>query len=349
MRGFQKLGNGCRGLLLAAMIMILASCTNAANDSGETANAASDPDAIKGECPYSLSEQAEWNYYPQDNIFGLSAIAYDRGTVTSTVVMVFANKSSAEDIDQGILRKPDYIVGSCRYGAFDFGEDEYELIQKKNSFYVRLTYDSRIEFTGVSFSKGDERENVNVSDHVGLIYCDFRDADKSSWASQDYSEEDAAWSERADRSEKKKENSTCDPIIYDKLAIVMREDGLPPVEEQDGVSICAYAYEFHRGTHNIYGDMTHEPEAVIRFWMKSEAGTEKLRHLDQPKLYLKRDDQYEDVTPSDLEASVETENATSITAYASTHLMELGEGDYRLEVSGHSVDFRIENQTFEVW
>lgn len=339
MRGFQKMGNACRALLVALMLLMLPSCTNMAV--GE--------DVIREDCPYTLSEQAEWNDYPQDNIFGLAAIAYDRGPEMTTIVMAFANKDSAKDIDQNIIKNSDYVVGDCKYGRFEFGENEYELIQKKHAFYVRLTYDSRIQLRGVSFDKGDERDVIQVSDQVSLTYCDFRDPKESAWASQDYVVENGAWSERADRSEKKQLEASVGPTIYTKKEIVRMEDGLPPVEERDGVSLCAYGYQFHNPTYNIYGEVVEEQQAIIQFWIEGEAGTEAFRALDHPTLYLKRDGRYEDITPSDLEVSIETQDENCIKAYVSTRLIELEEGDYRLEISGYEVSFRIENQTFTVW
>lgn len=325
-------------LLFTLIMLLLTACTNQVETQ----------EAITEECPYAMSGQEEWSLYPKDNIFGLKAIAFDKGTETTTVVMAFAYQDASEDIDQKIIREADYVTGSCRYGYFTIEGDDYDLSLQKHSFYVRLIYDNRIEFQGVCFDKDDERDVVNLLNGLELIYCDFRNIQESAWVNQKYLEEDRAWGQKVPRSEKRDMGSTIDPVIYTKLAIV-ETDGYFPTYEENGLTISVYDYEFNMATHNIYGEVTNEQKATIKFWMLWANESEKIESLEGLALYVKKDGQYVDMTPEDMEVSMETVHENRVNVYLSTHLLELDEGDYMLEIDGNYVEFRIENQTFEAW
>ena len=230
-------------IIFTVMILQFSACTNQANDQN----------TILSECPYALSEQAQWEYYPQENLFGLEAIAREVGERKTTIIMAFSRRTSAADIDQKILKKSQYVTGSCR----------------------------------------------------------------------------------------------CGTTIYTKLAIVTYGN-LPPQGTQDDLTLCVYDVAITNTSYNIYGEVTKPGAIRLKFWMDKEGEDAVVENWNAVTLYQKLDGQYVDVTPEDVKVELVYDKGNSIKADLKSNLLELGEGDYRLEVDGCHVDFTLQVQTFTV-
>lgn len=326
---------GC--IIFTVMILQFSACTNQANDQN----------TILSECPYMLSEQAQWEYYPQENLFGLEAIAREVGERKTTIIMAFSRRTSAADIDQKILKKSQYVTGSCRYGSFSFEGENCELSEQKHSFYIKLIYDNRIQLQCVSFDREDERDIVYLSDQLQLTYCDFRKKESYAWATQEFSREDGTWGERTERTKDNKVTATCGTTIYTKLAIVTYGN-LPPQGTQDDLTLCVYDVAITNTSYNIYGEVTKPGAIRLKFWMDKEGEDAVVENWNAVTLYQKLDGQYVDVTPEDVKVELVYDKGNSIKADLKSNLLELGEGDYRLEVDGCHVDFTLQVQTFTV-
>lgn len=86
----------------------------------------------------------------------------------------------------------------------------------------------------------------------------------------------------------------------------------------------------------------------LKFWMDKEGEDAVVENWNAVTLYQKLDGQYVDVTPEDVKVELVYDKGNSIKADLKSNLLELGEGDYRLEVDGCHVDFTLQVQTFTV-
>lgn len=83
-------------------------------------------DKILNKCPFELSDNAEWRFYPPDNLAGLVALAQDHDDTDQTFVLVF-NHSPKQKYADTVILKGD-LVCTCFYDHYDF--DNQEIVEK---------------------------------------------------------------------------------------------------------------------------------------------------------------------------------------------------------------------------
>ena len=296
------------------------------------------------ECPYTVSDTATWNTYTTDNIFGLAAFAQDKGQDAATIILIFEYLNDS-DIDSHIISEYDYLTGVCPYGYFEF--DEKELSSRDGFCYVKLSYDSRIDLTVVSFDKGDERCNIGLKDGVDLTYCNFGDEEQILRTYQTYDTGNLCWNDRHSETEEVEPDDGDGYRTYTELAIDSTES--EPVNEKDGVSIGIQDYHHINGSYNIYGEVEREEQTIIEFILWSEE--QEVEEQDAFRLYKTIDDTDRDITPEDcfLDAAHLKDRNHLQVRMESNLLGELEEGIYRIEYGAYRVSFKLTMQTFEVW
>jgi len=294
--------------------------------------------------PDTLPADAVWTEWPGGNLFGLTGMTANIEGETTTTILAFEYLEDGEVKDR-IFRDPKYLDGSSPYGSFQF--DDNEVIEEDDCYFVKLSYDSRIELTLLTFSNGDERCIINLRDGVDLTYCDFRDIEKSKRIRQSFDPDSGTWGNMSMEIEDETPRVDIGYTSYTELAIdeMTRES----VSEKDGTIFTAMDYKYVQGSYNVYGEIEREPDTSLRFFLMNENGMPDER--DHFALYQKTGSGYTDITPSDCTISTETFN-NDPRLWVDMHsslLGELSEGEYRAEYGEYTVDFSLSMQYFEVW
>ena len=106
---------------------------------------------ILEECPFELSENSIVEYYPSNNMFGLTAIAKDADQDSNFMILAF--KESNKYIDE--ISKDNDPQG---WGLNDLEKvysiefDEVKMTFSNKTLYVSLVYDNSINLSAVRFS-----------------------------------------------------------------------------------------------------------------------------------------------------------------------------------------------------
>ncbi len=308
-------------------------------DSGDASSA-----SFQDEYPEKLAATASWAEYPDDNLMGLcGTCSYDEnGTTTLILAFKYLKKSEVSD---RIMNEYDYLKGMCPYGYFDF--DDSKVFNEKNYYFVKLTYDSRISLTTISFDKEDERCNISFKESIDLTYCDFRNLEKSRKVSQSLDPDTNMWVDPGEIINNELPQADTGYRQYTELAI--DQNAYTPSAETDGVKFTALDCGYTREHYNIYGEIDQDPVSSLRFSLYCE--DHPLDEQDSFRLYQSVGNTYTDITPKDLTLDTSFEkdgHYINLTMQSST-LGEMSEGDYRAEYGAYSVDFRLSVQTFEVW
>ncbi len=106
---------------------------------------------ILEECPFELSENSIVEYYPSNNMFGLTAIAKDADQDSNFMILVF--KDSNKYIEE--ISNDNDPQGFCidDSGDIDFFKfDEMKMIISNKNLYVSLVYDKSINMSSVRFN-----------------------------------------------------------------------------------------------------------------------------------------------------------------------------------------------------
>ncbi len=307
-------------------------------------DAASGRDDVIGSYPGSLPDEAAWTEYPGDNIFGLRAVAGYSEKQSDFLILAFESLN-ASGFNDSIIRNSDYLTGYCPYGSFDF--DDTELLEQGDYYYLKLSCDSRIDLKLVSFSKGDERCNIDIKDGIALTYCDFRNLEKTKRIRQSYDPKQAAWVEAGIEESDETPVASCDPSVHTELAVDCNE--YEPSSTLGNVTFSAYNYRYSTERYNIYGETDQPQLTSLFFFLAGEDSTPD--EESSFSLYVKDKNGYKEITPRDCQIVVTPDDVHNrlMLEMQSNLLGELTEGDYRAEYGKYSLDFRLSVQTYEVW
>ena len=305
------------------------------------------PEKIKSECPFETSD-AEWVFYPKDNMVGFVATAKEYGDRDNTIILVFRYLKSAESISDTIINYK-YLSGYARYGYFDF--DNREICEEKQFYYVKLVYDNRIvDPQTIMFDKDDERVNIDMpDDNIELSYH-YHGKQKFKSKYQNYDASTGKWGEITNN-ERSSEPETGIPYSHwTQLQVV---DGANFYKRNDGFVIIISEYYYAGNQYNIYGeiDVPQETYFSISIYNPNEnLSDEILSEINNVKLYMKNGESYKDITPKDFNY-VKYGSSKDRAEYElkSNTLGELTEGDYTFKYGDYDVNFELKVQTFEAW
>ncbi len=310
----------------------------------ETTSVSEPKQNVSEEFPEELPETAVWEEYPEDNMFGLNATTSYTEQDKTTIILAFAYLKDS-DINDAIMYKADSIQGMATYGYFSF--DSSEVFKEDDFYYVKLSFDSRIDLNTILFDKDNERCNVSIKDGLELTYCDFRKPEETRRLYQSLDPDRFVWEDvnKDVRDETPKEDTGY--IQYTELAVDF--DAYEPVSVKGDVSFMACDYGYLQESHNIYGEVDRDAETTLRFSLFDP--NDAVEEQDHFKLYQQTDNGYTDITPSDhvINAEFSDDDHRLWIDMHSNLLGEMTEGDYRAEYGEYSVDFRLSMQTFEVW
>ena len=291
-----------------------------------------------------LTDDKDWDRYPEDNIFGLAGIAKESEEGSTTLTLAFHFRKDSE-IDSHIIAKYSSLSGMSKYGYFDFDTEEVE--EQGDYFYVTVTYDSRIKLNTLLFDVGEERCNIDIEDGVSLTYCDFRNPELSKWTDQSYDAALQAWSDTGSRQQDNNLSSGIDHHEYTRLSI--DSSSYEPANKIGSVTFSASDYKYRNESYNIYGEIETEAVTTLSFVLWDEDKTPD--EQDFFRLYKADGGEYKEITPSDCAIIVGKgydENHLYVDM-ESNALGELTEGDYRAEYGKYSVDFQLSMIREEVW
>ena len=315
------------------------------------------PIKIKSKCPFETTDDAEWVFYPKDNIIGLVAIAKEYGDRDNTIILAFRYLKSAESISDTIIHY-EYQGCRARYGNFTF--DNPEISEEKQFYYVKLVYDNRIvDPQTISFDSGEERVNIDISDeNIELSYCYFgRKNIRVKY--QDYDAATGMWGEVTTDESNREPESGIPHSRWEELQVVDDRPYIYP----EGTNMYVDRYDYHGNYYNIYGEID-TPQVTqlifsIRYYgviegderIYDDVNEDELNIKDgDVKLYIKKNGLYTDITPEDAEVELYSADELGVDyTFKSSRLGELTEGDYKLEYGGYTDEFTLAVQTFEVW
>ena len=137
-------------------------------------------ETISSECPFSLSDNAEWTYYPPDNFMGLVAMGRDLDEADQTFILVFDKDVMDENAEQ--IFTGGSVSSTCFYGFYDYEDSEVE--EQDGNIYAKLKCDNRIKVCDFCFSYSDE--NINEREIISIYGYDEADKMELMFAHYDY-------------------------------------------------------------------------------------------------------------------------------------------------------------------
>ena len=327
-------------------------------------------------CPFEVSDNAEWKFYPSNNLVGFTALAKDYDETDQTFILVFNHSPKQKGSDRVILNGT--LDSQCYYENFEF--DNQEIIKRGNLYYMKMKCDKRI--TVVSFGFNLENGDIREYARVQFLSYDSSPVMKLSYARYDYSypqktknirreqffnEETGRWSEIRDIEETQQETG----IQYSRWTELQVDDPAGKCAvTRSGAIIDISRYDYTRGTYNVYHETKDPQVTTLRFLVATQNDTsvEDIEEFDinninteDIRLYVRDGIKYVDITPGDFYIGTTSSNLSRVgdsdvwfescrfIDLNSNELGELGEHDYRLVIEGYAVDFTLSIQTFEVW
>ncbi|MBO7452923.1 MAG: hypothetical protein J6U54_21535 [Clostridiales bacterium] len=321
-------------------------------DTTQVSASEADEDDILANCPFELSDGLDWNYYPPENVPGFTALGREDLDGMRTDIFVFDLRATEYG---SIITEAESIETCAKRGMFE--ADEKETSAGGDYYFVKLKYDSRIELYWLAFRVGFESIYVEYQDGLDVLYSDFV-SQTFITKYQNFDEALGSWSEVTETEEELPDDTgaSIEPIVYDELEVLAGAYEPSVVTGDMTLSVNGYRWEIER--YNIYDEI--ETPSHMILYCTLYAGYEKtfeeygdeIPDLDpsQMKLFVSSGNDYTEITPDDFTVNVYLENeAIKYFEVCSESIGELQEGDYRLEIDGCTVDFRLEIQTFEVW
>lgn len=318
-------------------------------------------------CPFELSDNAEWRFYPSDNLVGFVALAHDYDETDQTFVLVFNHSPKMEDADGIILNGN--LGCECFYDSYAF--DNQEIVEQGSLYYMKMRCDKRIIVVSFRFylENGDVHKSVKVEffgyDSVPKMQLHYWSHDYGSPyitvdKTQLFNEETGSWDEIED--------------VEKALSVIQHGEGMAlQVDDdkkhsvtRDRVTIDVNYYEYMHEYYDVY----HEPRipqvTTLKFSVSTplNLGVEKIEAFDinnirteDIRLYVREGNEYIDITPGDFcletEGSLRDRNKNDVLIETrrffklnSNELGELGEHNYRLVIEGFPVDFTLTVQYF---
>ena len=318
----------------------------------ETAVSEEDPENILEACPYDLSNGYDWEYYPSENLTGLTAHGREDLAGNRTDIFVFDLRCTEYS---NVITESEENEMYAKRGFFE--ADEKETATSGDYYFLRLKYDSRIELYWISFRAGYESIYIDLNEGLDQSYYmysggTFTDKD------QRFDGTSGVWSEVSEVKEELPEDTDpwIGPDYYSELQVL--PEAYEPAVITGDMSLSVNEYRWNNVVYNIYDEI--ETPSHVSITCSLYAGYDKTfddyeeTYLDplnaEIKLFIKDGNEYREITPDDFTVEVYYENeAIRYFDIKSCSLGELQEGDYRFEIDGYQVDFRLEEQTYEVW
>ncbi|WP_034451055.1 hypothetical protein [Butyrivibrio sp. AE2032] len=334
-------------------------------------------ETILKDCPFELSDNADWKFYPSDNLAGLAALARDHDDTDQTFVLVFSHSPEQKEADNVIINGD--LIFQCFYDSIDFNDQE--IVECGNLYYMKMKCDKRITVVSFVFNleNGDIREVVSVEvlgyDSVPKMNLRYSRFDYSLPPKTDnirktqiFNEETGNWEEIADIAETTDDDDYSEYVTWTELQVDEEANELYVTRGGITVGVCSYNYTY--ATYDVYQEPKDPQVTTIRFLIAtdSDAGVESIEEFDinnistdEIRLYVKEGSEYVDITPGDFYLETASSNEKRIgdsdvwvetcrfINLNSNELGELGEHEYRLVIMDYTIDFTLRVQTFEAW
>ncbi len=329
---------------------------------------------ILEKCPYTLSDNAEWKFYPSDNLLGFVALAKDLDETDQTYILVFSHSPEQEGADNVIINGK--LDCQCFYDLYEF--DNQDISEQGNLYYMKMKCDKRIVLVSFGFNleNGDLRDYIRVEffgyDSVPKMKLYYSHFDYSSYPNpnnikkeQLFNDDTGSWEDVEDI----KETNNGSFSYYKWTELQVYENSPHSVTSGD-VTVSVISYKYTHGTYNVYQEPKDPPVTTICVSVSTtgKTGVEDIKDFDinniKPgniKLYVKEGDEYMDITPGDFGIETESSGKTKIAEpdvwiesgrfinIKSNKLGELGEKEYMLVFEGYTIHFTLKVQTFEEW
>ena len=327
-------------------------------------------------CPFELSDSAEWKIYPSKNLIGFVALAKDYDETDQTFVLVFSHSPEQKKADNVIINGQ--LSCSCFYDFYQF--DNLEIVEQGGLYYMKMKCDKRITVVSFGFNleDGDIREYVGVEifgyDSIPKMKIYYSRFDYSYprkteniKKTQLFNEQTESWEDVEDIVETTEDDSS---EYYSWTELQVYDEAGDHYETRDGVTIGVSSYGYTYAKYDVYHEMKEPQVTTICFLVSTDddAGVEGIKAFDinnintkDIRLYVKDGDEYVDITPGDFYLEVESWNEKKVAEpdvwvqscrfinLNSNELGELEERDYRLVIEGYTIDFTLLVQFFEVW
>ena len=334
------------------------------------------------ECPFTLSDKAEWTYYPDDNFMGLVAMSRDSDETDQTFVLVFDKDAMDENAEQ-ILTEGS-VSSMCYYGNFDY--EDKEIKDQGGCIYAKLKCDNRIHVVSFCFSYFDEnineREIITIDSYANsgegekmellFVHYDYGyppQTDNTN-KSQVYDLDKGKWEESIEEVLEREPETSIGYISYTELQVDEDYSNVPDTRYNttEDIYMGVLRYDYLYAQYNIYQELLAPEEVRLQVMIGTPDSSPLENVLDAEsffngnniKLYFKSGDEYEDITPdtiwTEYEGDVQSKddhNEFHVTdCIYNVHfegLGELEEGYYKIEIGDRSYEFKLRVQYFEVW
>ena len=369
----------CLTVVLAVVLFVLFFKRSSGPDKTSFLGKNSDPDITSSmvleKCPFELSDNVKWRFYPASNLAGFAALAQDYDETDQTFILVFSHSPKQIGADNVIINGD--LLCDCFYDLYEF--DNQEIIECGDLYYMKMKCDKRITVVQFAFNleDGDIREVVSVEflgyDSVPKMQLRYSRFDYSLPQKtqnirkvQVFNEETGSWEEIEDIAETTENYSE----YYTWTELQVDDDANPNYVTRGEITVGVSSYEYTMGTYNVYHEPKDPQVTTICFAISTDnaSGVEGIKEFDinninadDIRLYVKEGDEYVDITPGDFYLETDSSNSRRIgdsdvwvescrfININSHELGELGEHDYRLVFRDYSIDFTLRIQTFEVW
>ena len=347
--------------LLAAFVVISTSCQL-------------NPKDITSRCPFTLSDNAEWTFYPNDNFMGLVAMGSDLDEADQTYILVFEKKAMDEYAEQ-VLTKGS-VSSNCYYGSLDY--EDKEIKEKSGCIYAKLKCDNRIRVVNFCFSYFDEdideSEIITIDSYANsgegekmellFVHYDYGDPQQTDdiKKTQVYDLDKGKWDEIIETEIQPIEHS--EGVYFDvrtELQVDPQQFACDYLERENNTEYMIVAgYDYLRPTYNIYQELDSPEEVRLKILigttdqtpLKDAVDPNKFFKDSDIKLYVKSGDKYEDITPDTVWTEYEgdgwgwnNDDESNIEDHwyfvCFQGLGELEEGNYKLVIGDYEYDFKL--------
>ena len=162
-------------------------------------------DSIISECPFSITEDADWKMYSNNNQAGLIAQVSEHDGQANRMILVLDKSatqySSASAIRSAVLHHDYFRISYSEWEDSWKSMEEKDVYETGNYIYLRVQYDCRATLTRIKIGYGaaDSIDSGNgegiiflFSDQLEITYYNYYGTVVS--MSQKYDEKKSAWS-----------------------------------------------------------------------------------------------------------------------------------------------------------
>lgn len=162
-------------------------------------------DSIISECPFSITEDADWKMYSNNNQAGLIAQVSEHNGQANRMILVLDKSatqySSASAIRSAVLHHDYFRISYSEWEDSWKSMEEKDVYETGNYIYLRVQYDSRATLTRIKIGYGaaDSIDSGNgegvlftFPEQIEITYYNYYGTTIS--MSQKYNEKKSAWS-----------------------------------------------------------------------------------------------------------------------------------------------------------